>query len=111
MNDASRTQREAGRRRLEELAPELLARPDVAIAKMFGSDGLSVRGKFFAFVSSGGDLVAKLSEARIGDLELDNMVMRGRPMREWAVVPFDDGGDRWREVAGEAYAFVDSITP
>ena len=105
------TGREAGRARLDEIAPELLARTDVAIARMFGSDGLSVRGKFFAFVSSGGDLVAKLSEARIEDLGLDNMVMRGRPMREWAAVPLDDGVDRWREVADQAYAFVDSITP
>ena len=32
-------------------------------------------------------------------------------MREWAAVPFDEGAERWREVAEEAYAFVDSITP
>ena len=39
------------------------------------------------------------------------MVMRGRPMAEWAVVPLDSGADRWREVAEEGLAFVDSITP
>lgn len=103
--------RETGRARLDEIAPELLARPDVAIARMFGSDGVSVRGKLFAFVANSGGLVVKLPEARIDELALDNMVMRGRPMREWAVVPFDDGVDRWREIADEAHAFVDSITP
>lgn len=103
--------REAGRRRLDDLAPVLLARPDVAIGKMFGSDGVSVRGKLFAFVANSGGLVVKLPAERIDQLDLDNMVMRGRPMREWAVVPFGDGVDRWREVADEAYAFVDSITP
>ena len=111
MSDAPRAEREAGRRRLDELAPELLARPDVAIGRMFGSDGVSVRGRLFAFVATDGRLVVKLAAERIEELELDNMVMRGRPMREWAVVPFDDGVDRWREVADEAYAFVDSITP
>ncbi|RXZ48613.1 hypothetical protein ESP57_06330 [Agromyces fucosus] len=111
MNDVPRVEREAGRRRLDEMAPELLARPDVAIGRMFGSDGVSVRGKLFAFVANSGSLVVKLPEARIDELQLDNMVMRGRPMREWAVVPFDDGVDRWREIAGEAHAFVDSITP
>ncbi|MFF2493416.1 hypothetical protein [Agromyces sp. NPDC058064] len=96
---------------LGEFAPELLAEPGVAFGRMFGSEGLSVRGKFFAFVSSHGDLVVKLDADRIAASELDNMVMRGRPMREWAVVPAAEGVDRWREVAREAYAFVDSITP
>jgi len=103
--------RETGRARLDEIAPGLLARPDVAIGRMFGSDGVSVRGKLFAFVANSGSLVVKLPEARIDELELDNMVMHGRPMREWAVVPFDDGVERWREIAGEAHDFVDSITP
>ena len=78
---------------------------------MFGSEGYSVRGKLFAFVSSDGRLVVKLSGERIEQLGLDNMVMHGSPMREWAVVPFDAGAERWRSVAEEAYAFVDAITP
>ncbi|MFF2389612.1 hypothetical protein [Agromyces sp. NPDC058104] len=103
--------REEGFELLGEFAPELLVEPDVAFGRMFGSEGLSVRGKFFAFVSSHGDLVVKLDADRIEGSGLDHMVMRGRPMREWAVVPVADGVDRWREVAREAYAFVDSITP
>lgn len=78
---------------------------------MFGSEGYSVRGKMFAFVAKDGRLTVKLSAELIEELGLDNMVMRGSPMREWAVVPFDDGADRWRSVAADAYAFVDSITP
>lgn len=96
---------------LGELAAELLGEPGVAFGRMFGSEGLSVRGKFFAFVSSKGDLVVKLDADRIEAAGLDHMVMRGRPMREWAVVPVAEGVGRWREVAREAYAFVDSITP
>jgi hypothetical protein len=103
--------RERGRELLDEIAPDLLARPDVAKARMFGSDGLSVRGKFFAFTASSGDLVVKLAADRIDELGLDNMVMRGRPMREWARVPIAEGIERWREVADDAYRFVDSITP
>ncbi|MFF2274621.1 hypothetical protein [Agromyces sp. NPDC058126] len=103
--------RDEGFELLGEVAPELLAEPDVAFGRMFGSEGLSVRGKFFAFVSSHGDLVVKLDADRIEESGLDNMVMRGRPMREWAVVALAEGADRWREVAREAYAFVDSITP
>ena len=100
-----------GRALFDELAPEYLVRPEVAISRMFGSEALSVRGKMFAFAANDGCLVVKLPEDRIADLQLDNMVMRGRPMREWAKVPLADGIERWRDIADEAHAFVDSITP
>ena len=103
--------RERGRALLDEIAPDFLARTGVGFGRMFGSDGLSIRGKFFAFTSHTGDLVVKLDRDRVGELGLDNMVMRGRPMAEWAVVPLAAGADRWREVAEEGLAFVDSITP
>jgi hypothetical protein len=103
--------RTRGRERLAEITSDLTELPDVGVGRMFGSEGYSVRGKLFAFVSSDGRLVVKLSGERIEQLGLDNMVMRGSPMREWAVVPFDAGAERWRSVAEEAHAFVDSITP
>ena len=106
MND-----RAQGRERLDELASDLLAKRDVAIGRMFGSDGISVRGKLFAFAANDGSLVVKLPAERIHQLGLANMVMRGQPMREWARVPFDDGIERWRAIAHDAYAFVDSIAP
>lgn len=103
--------RAEGRARFDELAPEYLVQPDVAVSRMFGSEALSVRGKLFAFAANDGCLVVKLPEHRIAELQLENMVMRGRPMREWAKVPLDDGIARWRSVADEAHAFVDGITP
>lgn len=104
-------ERASGRRLLDEIAPGLLARPNVSLGKMFGSDGISVRGKLFAFAATDGCLVVKLPAERIDELGLDNIVMRGHPMREWAKVPLADGGERWRAIADEAHAFVDSITP
>ena len=95
--------------RLADVGGDLLARPDVAMTRMFGSEALSVRGKMFAFASNAGDLVVKLSEQRIHELGLDNMVMRGRPMREWAVVPYDASEQRWRAVLAEAHGFVDAL--
>jgi len=103
--------RAQGRERLDEIASDLLAKPDVAIGRMFSSDGVSVRGKIFAFAANDGSLVVKLPAERIDELGLDNMVMGGRSMREWARVPLADGIDRWRAIADDAYAFVDSITP
>jgi hypothetical protein len=103
--------RAAGRERLDELAPGFLAKPDVAIGRMFSSEGISVRGKIFAFAANDGSLVVKLPAERIHELGLDNMAMGGRMMQEWARVPFADGIDRWRAIADDAYAFVDSITP
>jgi len=104
-------ERERAVERLADVGSDLLERPDVAMTRMFGSEALSVRGKMFAFASNAGDLVVKLSEERVDELGLDNMVMRGRPMREWAVVPYDSGAQRWREIMGEALGFVNEITP
>ncbi|WP_438854323.1 hypothetical protein [Agromyces sp. M3QZ16-3] len=102
--------RTRGRERLAEAAADLIVRPDVSVGKMFGSEGYSVRGKLFAFVERGGDLVVKLPEERIDELALAPMVMRGRPMREWAVVPFARDAE-WGAIAADAFAFVDEITP
>ena len=96
--------------RLAEVGSDLLARPDVAMTRMFGSESLSVRGKMFAFASNAGDLVVKLSEQRVDELRLDNMVMRGRPMREWATLG-TDAAARWPAAVAEAHAHVDAITP
>src|SRR6187200_1495566 len=103
--------RTRGRERLAEVASDLTTRSDVGVGRMFGSEGYSVRGKLFAFVSSDGRLVVKLPVERIDELELDNMVMHGSPMREWAAVPYDEGAARWGAITVEAHAFVDSITP
>ncbi|KQX05583.1 MULTISPECIES: hypothetical protein [unclassified Leifsonia] len=106
-----RPERVAGRALLDTVTSELRKQPDVAVGRMFGSEGYSVRGKLFAFVSTDGSLVVKLPGERIEALGLDNMVMHGGPAKEWASVPLLDGADRWHAIVDEAHAFVDSITP
>ncbi|MFC9919694.1 hypothetical protein [Agromyces binzhouensis] len=102
--------RTRGREHLADAAADLIDRADVTVGRMFGSEGYSVRGRLFAFVAGDGDLVVKLPEARIAELGLEPMFMRGRPMREWAVVPFARDAE-WSAIAADALAFVDEITP
>ncbi|MBN9176746.1 MAG: hypothetical protein J0I43_05190 [Microbacterium sp.] len=98
----------------EEIAALYLAHEDVDIGPMFGSEGLRVRGKVFAFQGHRGGLIAKLPEARVTELEAggraERMVMRERAMREWVFVGAD-AADLWPDVVAEAFAFVDEITP
>lgn len=98
----------------DPIAAEYLARPDVDIGPMFGSEGLRIRGKVFAFVGYRGALVVKVPEARADELvaagQVDRMEMRGRAMREWVLV----GPERaaaWAALMADAFAYVDEITP
>ena len=103
-----------GREIFDPIAARLCALPDVDMGRMFGTEGVRVRGKVFAFVGHGGALVAKLPEQRIGDLTAEGvgtpMIMRGRPMREWAEIR-PDAADTWAALIAEAHRFVDAITP
>lgn len=111
-------QREDARRRGHEifdpLVEPLLAMPDVDMGRMFGSEGIRIRGKVFAFLGFDGTLMAKLPESRIDDLVetgvAERMVMKGRPLREWVEVG-RDRTDAWPGVLRDAYSFVDEITP
>jgi TfoX/Sxy family transcriptional regulator of competence genes len=98
----------------DPIAQSCLEHEDVDIGRMFGSDGLRVRGKVFAFVGFEGGLMLKLPEARIDELvaagSAERMVMRGREMREWATVD-QARADAWAPLTAEAYAFLDEITP
>jgi hypothetical protein len=81
--------------------------------KGFGSTGLKVNGKLFAFMSSQVKFVAKLPRERV-----DEMVNagkgehfdpgHGRLMKEWIAV--DAGAADWVSLAGEAYRFVKGET-
>ncbi|WP_292900441.1 TfoX/Sxy family protein [Microbacterium sp.] len=103
-----------GREILDPLAERLCALPGIDTGRMFGTEGLRVRGKVFAFVTHNGSLVVKLPEERIGELIDDGvagpMIMRGRPLREWAEVPISSSAT-WEPLVDEARAFVDAITP
>lgn len=104
-----------GREIFDPLAEQHCRLPGIDIGPMFGTEGLRVRGKVYAFVVHNGSLVVKLPEQRIGELvaggEAGPTIMRGRPLREWAEVPIEAGAARWAQFVGEARVFVDAITP
>jgi hypothetical protein len=89
-------------------------RRDVDMGRMFGSEGLRVRGKIFALVSFDGRLMLKLPADRTVELvdagEAERVEMAGRAMREWVFVPAS-GAPRWDPLIAEALAYVDAITP
>ncbi len=98
----------------DPIAAEYLTRPDVDIGPMFGSEGLRIRGKIFAFVGYRGGLVVKVPEARadeiVNDGVAERMVMRDREMREWLAVGRGEH-EHWPPLIAEAFAYVDRITP
>lgn len=98
----------------DPIVADYVTHDDVELGRMFGSEGLSVRGKVFAFVGFTGCLFAKLPEERVGELieagDAEPAVMRDRPMREW-VTAVPERPETWAPIVAEAYAFVDSITP
>ncbi len=103
-----------GRAIFDPIAADLCALPDVDMGRMFGTEGVRVRGKVFAFVAHEGSLVVKLPERRIGELTADGiaapMIMRGRPLREWAEIS-PEASETWAVLIDEARVFVDSLTP
>ncbi len=98
----------------DPVAQKFLLRPGVDIGPMFGSEGLRIRGKVFAFLGFGGELVVKIPEARADELVADGtverMVMRERPMREWVLV-VADASQHWEPLVDEAFIYLDEITP
>jgi len=112
-----RLRRRDAQRMFDELAADYLDLPDVSRAVMFGSDGLRVNAKFFAFVGGEGELIVKLPAAQCAALVAAGQaepVRAGRsPMREWIGVP--DVADRadgaeWRELMADAHRYVASLT-
>jgi hypothetical protein len=104
-----------GREIFDPIAERQCDLPGVDIGRIFGTEGLRIREKVFAFVVHSGSLVVKLPEERVGEIVDEGiagpMIMRGRPLREWAEVPVDAGAARWNQLIDEARAFVDAITP
>jgi len=98
----------------DPIAAVYLAEPDVDIGPMFGSEGLRIRGKIFAFVGFQGGLVVKVPQARADEIvaagTAERMTMREREMREWLLV---GRGERelWPVLIAEAFAYVDELTP
>ena len=115
VTDAERRAADAARARLERLAAPFLERPGVSWGRMFSTEGLGIRGKIFAVVPHPGALMVKVPEARADELvasgAVERMVMRGREMREWIVMPDSASDAEWTSLLEEAYAYLDEITP
>ncbi|QIG38883.1 TfoX/Sxy family protein [Microbacterium sp. 4R-513] len=107
-------ERERAHAIFDPIAEEYLTRDGVDIGAMFGSEGLRIRGKVFAFVGFAGGLVVKIPATRADEVEAagtgHRMEMRGRPAKEWVVVP-TSSPEAWAPLMAEAFAFVDEITP
>lgn len=98
----------------DPIAAGYVQRPGVDIGRMFASEGLRVRGKVFSLVSFNGDLMLKLPAARTEELvgagDAERVEMAGRSMREWVFVS-PSRSDLWEALIGEAFAYLDEITP
>jgi hypothetical protein len=93
----------------EDLRAEVADLPGVADGRMFQSDGLTFGGKFFAALSRG-QLLVKLPADRVAALIDDGIGLpfdanRGRPMREWMLVPVAEHA-HWPSIAKEALTFA-----
>jgi hypothetical protein len=94
--------------RFEALAEVFEAR-GARRSKMFGMPVLKAGGKVFAgtfgdamtFKLGPGDLEKALAQSGVESFE----PMRGRPMKEWVVVPVAQA-KRWKDLAERAFAYV-----
>jgi TfoX/Sxy family transcriptional regulator of competence genes len=97
------------RRVFDELAAEHLGQPGTGRRRMFGRDGLSAGGKFFAFLDRD-RLVVKLppatTEALIAGGEAAVATDVSPTMRKWVTVPLPDDPDRWRRLLAEAREYA-----
>ena len=96
----------AKQRRFWELAESLLRQPGVSRSTMMGFPCLRLDGDFFACCDvRTGDLVVKLTEARVSVLLVAGRVHAfapsGRRFRAWALVSTGDR-DAWSEFLDEA---------
>jgi len=110
--------RQGVRQRYASLARELTRTRRVAQPvgkKGFGSSGLYVGGKLFAFVSYKDRLIVKLPAGRVEELIAQgegahwNPRSSGRALREWFVLR-SSSGLAWSGLAREAMEFVASPT-
>jgi hypothetical protein len=98
-------------RLFDEAAAALCAEDGVERGKIFHSQGVSVGGKFFAFVR-GDEIVAKLPAPRVAELIASGEGQpfdagKGKPLREWVrLVPADAA--RCSTLMSEARVFVAS---
>jgi len=118
-NFSEQSQRRRTPQRLfDELAVDHLDLPGISRATMFGSDGLRLDTKFFAFVGRDGQLIIKLPAAQAAALVAAgeaNPVRAGRgTMREWIGIPSPADhahADHWRTLITDACRYSASLAP
>lgn len=97
--------------RLVERYASRLDVPPPEPGRHFGSAALKVNGSIFA-MGMDGRLVLKLPAARVTELiDLgpgEPFGTKGRAMREWVSLPFDESSEA---LTDEAYEFVRSLKP
>ncbi|HEY8543916.1 MAG TPA: hypothetical protein VIL36_02670 [Acidimicrobiales bacterium] len=95
----------------DDIRLDFAAEAGVGEGRMFSTEGLTYRGKFFvALTGDQTSLLVKLPEARVTELIEEGTGRPFRtgdraPMREWALIPLD-AVDRWQAIAAEAFAFA-----
>ncbi len=99
-----------GEARFWELSEPLLGRAAVTRSTMMGLPCLRWNGAFFAsWDRRTGDLLVKLTEARVDELvasgRANSFAPAGRRFREWAAIP-DDRSRNWNGLLGEALEFA-----
>jgi hypothetical protein len=96
--------------RYDEIADDLAARnPEVELGQMMGMPAIKANGKMIGgFSRSEEAMVFKLTDPMERELALAltgahlfDPSGRGRPMKEWVVVP-QDHAERWPELARQA---------
>ena len=113
-----RLRRSAAQQLFDELAHDYLNQPGVNRARMFGSEGLRLDTKFFAFIGREGQLIIKLPAAQANALVSageGSAVRAGRnTTREWVGVPaapHRHGAEPWRNLIADAYGYATTLMP
>lgn len=115
IEDERQARRRASQGHFETLAQDYRDTDDVSRSMMFGSCGLRVHGKFFAFVGGAGELIIKLPAVRASELVTSGVatpVRIGRhATREWvAVVAEEPHRGHWAALIAAAHEYVRSLT-
>jgi TfoX/Sxy family transcriptional regulator of competence genes len=101
--------REAATSSFERLAAIQSARGDVERRRMFGHDGLTIGGRFFAFLDQD-RLLLKLPQAKMDALLAEghatSAVSVSPTMTKWVAIPYASRAADWEALMDEARQFV-----
>lgn len=101
--------REAATSSFERLATVLSARGDVERRRMFGRDGLTIGGRFFAFLDRD-RLLLKLPQATrdalVAEGHATSAVSVSPTMTKWVAIPYASRAADWEALMDEARQFV-----